>query len=77
MEQHNKKLRQDKFVWRGLDLHLKHRKRGRPILTLVAAETFPWLYSIRYPDGWMSTTANLTRARNAAYGHARHLLGLE
>jgi hypothetical protein len=44
------------------------------VLTLVADETYPHLYRIQYPDGWTSTPANLTRARDAAYGHARYLL---
>jgi hypothetical protein len=36
---------------------------------------YPHLYRIRYPDGWMSTSANLARAKDVAYGHARYLLG--
>lgn len=63
----------EKFIWRGLALHWG---RGRkPVLTLVADETWPHLYRICCPDGWMSTPGNLTRAKDAAYGHARHLLG--
>ena len=59
------------FQWRGLALHFNER----PVLTLVADETFPHLlYRIRYPDGWTSTPANITRARDAAYGHAKFLL---
>jgi len=61
-----------KFHWKGLDLHLG---RGKvPVLTLVADATYPHLYRIKYPNGWTSTPANLTRAKDAAYGHARHLL---
>ena len=58
------------FQWRGLALHYCKR----PVLTLVPDATFPHLYRIRYPDGWTSTPANLTRAKDAAYGHARYLL---
>jgi hypothetical protein len=65
-------LKQTKFAWRGLDLHLGRRKT--PALTLIA---YPHLYRIRYPNGWMSTSGNLTRAKDAAYGHARYLLGQE
>jgi hypothetical protein len=60
----------DDFMWHGLDLYLGSRK----VLTLAADETYPHLYRIRYPDGWTSTPANLTRAKDAAYGHARWLL---
>jgi|SRR5262249_1513390 len=61
-----------KFHWKGLDLHLS---RGKvPVLTLVADATYPHLDRIKYPNGWTSTPANLTRAKDAAYGHARHLL---
>ena len=49
------------FVWNGLSLHQGRRKT--PVLTLVADATYPHLYRIRYPDGWTSTAANLTRAR--------------
>jgi hypothetical protein len=44
------------------------------VLTLVADPTFPHLYRIRYPDGWISAPANISRAKDAAYGHARYLL---
>ena len=64
------KLPRERFCWRGLALHLGKR----PVPTLVADENFPHLYRIRYPDGWTSTPANLTRAKDAAYGHARYLL---
>jgi hypothetical protein len=68
-------LKQTKFVWRGFDLHLGRRKT--PVLTLVADATYPHLYRITYPNGWTSTPGNLTRAKDAAYGHARYLLGQE
>jgi hypothetical protein len=57
------------FVWQGLDLHLGRRKE--PVLVLIADKTYPHLYCIKYPDG---TPANLARAKDAAYGHARYLL---
>ena len=65
----------NELVWRGLGLHFG--RRAKPVLTLVADQTYPHLYRIRYPNGWMSTPANLTRAKDAAYGHARHLLNQE
>jgi hypothetical protein len=68
-------LRQTDFVWRGLDLHFGRRKK--PVLTLVADATYPHLFRITYPNGWTSTPGNLTRAKDAAYGHARHLLAQE
>jgi hypothetical protein len=68
-------LKQKKFGWRGLGLHLGRRKT--PVLTLVADDRYPHLFRIRYPDGWQSTPGNLTRAKDAAYGHARYLLGQE
>ena len=40
-------------------------------------ERVPHLYCVQYPDGWTSTPANLTRAKDAAYGHARYLLTQE
>ena len=61
------------FIWKGLALHIGRRKT--PILTLVADATYPHLYRIAYPNGWTSTLANLTRAKDAAYGHARYLEG--
>jgi hypothetical protein len=69
------RLRKELFVWRGLGLHLGRRRT--PVLTLVADATYPHLYRIRYPNGWTSTHANISRAKDAAYGHARHLLGAE
>ena len=68
-------VKQIKFVWRGLALHLGRRKT--PVLTLIADPTYPHLFRIVYPDGWTSTPANLSRAKDAAYGHARYLLGQE
>ena len=59
------------FQWRGLALHSDKRR------TLVADEIYPHLFRIKYPDGWTSTPANITRAKDAAYGHARFLLKLE
>jgi hypothetical protein len=64
------------FVWRGLSLHRGQSSKA-PLLILVADATYPHLYRIQYPDGWLSTPANLTRAKDAAYGHARYLLGRE
>lgn len=61
------------FVWCGLDLHFA----GEPVLTLVPDATYPHLYRITYPNGWQSSPANLSRARDAAPGHARYLLGEE
>src|SRR5262245_61092053 len=60
------------FVWRGLDLHLGRRRR--PVLTLVVDRDYPPLYRIRYRNGWTSSPANPSRARDAAYGHARFLM---
>jgi hypothetical protein len=62
----------NRFRWCGLALHVARRKK--PVLTLVADHDYPHLFRIRYPDGWTSTAANITRARDAAYGHARWLL---
>jgi hypothetical protein len=62
----------NRFRWCGLALHVARRKK--PVLTLVADADHPHLFRIRYPDGWTSTPANITRARDAAYGHARWLL---
>ena len=67
------RIPRSEFVWRGLALHLGRRRK--PVLSLVADAAFPHLFRITYPNGWRSTPANLTRARDAAYGHARHLLG--
>ena len=69
------RLPRDKFVWRGPGLHLGRSKK--PVLTLAPDATHPHLYRIKYPNGWTSSPANITRARDAAYGHARYLLGAE
>jgi hypothetical protein len=68
--------RQDrtKFRWRGSALHLGGSKK--PVLVLVADNDYPHLFRILYPNGWLSTPANITRARDAAYSHARFLLAL-
>jgi hypothetical protein len=66
-------LRNADFVWRGLEL-CRHEK---PVLALISDATYPHLYRIRYPDGWISSPANLTRAKDAAYGHARYLVAQE
>jgi hypothetical protein len=69
------KINKAKFAWKGLDLH--YGRSRKPVLWLVADATYPHLYRITYPNGWSSTPANLTRAKDAAYGHARYLLGAE
>jgi hypothetical protein len=66
------RLGREEFRWHGLALHLGQRKT--PVLTLVADDTYPHLFRISYTDGWTSTPANMTRAKDAAYGHARWLL---
>jgi len=63
-------LGREHFTWRGLEL----LNRGRPVLTLVADEIYPHLFRIRYPNGWTSTSANISRCKDAAYAHARALL---
>ncbi len=68
-------LKQTEFVWRGLSLHLGRSRKS--ILTLVADAVYPHLFRITYPDGWPSSPGNLTRAKDAAYGHARYLLAQE
>jgi len=68
-------IQQREFVWRGFSLHLG--QRSKPVLELIPDVTFPYLFRIRYPDGWTSSSGNLTRAKDAAYGHARYLLGQE
>jgi hypothetical protein len=68
-------LRTTDLVWRGLSLHLGRHKS--PVLTLVADASYPHLFRIRYPNGWTSAPANLTRAKDAAYGHARYSLAQE
>jgi hypothetical protein len=60
------------FRWCGLALH--YGKRRMPVVTLVADDNYPHLFRIKYPDGWVSTAANVSRAKEAAYGHARLLL---
>ena len=70
---HPDKLPRSEFVWSGLALHLGNRR----VLSLVADAIYPDLYRISYPDGWISAPANLTRAKDAAYGHARYLLSTE
>jgi hypothetical protein len=65
-------LDQMEFVWRGHSLQLGRRKT--PVLTLITDPIYSHLFRIRYPNGWTSTPANLSRAKDAAYGHARHLL---
>jgi|KBSMisStandDraft_5_1062788.scaffolds.fasta_scaffold3030625_1 hypothetical protein len=63
-------LRNKDFDWDGLALY----RLGRRVLTLLAEAKYPHLYRIRYPNGWTSSPANLTRAKDAAYGHARFLM---
>ena len=64
-------FKRDDFTWRGLDLWVAKRK---PLLTLVPDVTHPHLYRIRYPNGWLSFPANITRAKEAARAHAQHLI---
>ena len=71
----NDRIPRREFVWRGLGLHLGRRKK--PVLTLVPETAYPHLYRIRYPNGWTSAPANITRAKDAAYSHARYLLVTE
>jgi hypothetical protein len=68
-------LKRSNFVWRGLALHFG--KSRKPILTLDQDSTYPHLYRIRYPNGWQSVPGNITRAKDAAYGHASYLMGEE
>jgi hypothetical protein len=60
--------------FRWCDLALHYGKRRTPVVTLVPDHNHPHLFRIRHPDGWLSTPANITRAKEAAYGHARLLL---
>jgi hypothetical protein len=60
------------FTWRGLDLCVG--QSTKPILTLVVDSTYKHLFRIRYPNGWTSSPANLSRAKDAAHSHARFLL---
>ena len=69
------KLPRDKFGWRGLRLHLGRSRK--PLRTLIPGVAHLHLFRIKHPDGWTSSPANITRARDAAYGHARYLLGAE
>jgi hypothetical protein len=69
------KVPRDKFVWRGFSLHLGRSKKS--LLTVVPDERHSHLYRIKYPDGWTSSPANITRAHDTAYGHVRYLLGAE
>jgi hypothetical protein len=66
------RVNRSKFSWKGLALH--YGRRNTPVLTLVADLDYPHLYRIVYPDGWTSTPANLSRAKDAAYDDARYLL---
>jgi hypothetical protein len=43
------KLPRDKFVWRGLSLHLGRSRK--PLLTVIPDATHPHLYRIKHPDG--------------------------
>lgn len=63
-------FKRENFTWRGLDLCVGKRK---PQLTLVPDIDHPHLYRIRYANGWLSSPANITRAKEAAYGHAHSL----
>jgi hypothetical protein len=66
-------LRNADFKWLGLEVCW----RNKPVLALIADATYPHLYRIGYPDGWISSPANLTRAKDAVYGHARYLVAQE
>lgn len=66
-------LDREDFTWRDLELCIGIGKTA--VLTLVGDATYPDLYRIRYPNGWTSAPANIIRAKEAAYGHARSLLG--
>ena len=68
-------LNRSKFTWKELSLHYGRRKT--PVLALVVDIDHHHLFRIRYPDGWESSPANLSRAKDAAFGHARYLLGAE
>lgn len=69
------RLNRSKFSWQGLALH--YGKRKTTVLTLVVDGDFADLFRIQYPSGWVSFPANLSRAKDAAFGHARHLLWAE
>ena len=55
------KLPRDKFVWRGLSLHLG--RSSKPLLTVIPDVKYPHLFRIKHSDGWTSAPANITRAR--------------
>ena len=54
-------------------LKMKNLSEKSPLMQ-EQDETYGHLFRIRYPDGWLSAPANLTRCKDAAYGHARKLL---
>ena len=46
----------------------------RAIVYLVADETYPTMWRIRFPDGRLSAMANMSRAKDAALLHAAAIL---
>ena len=52
--------------WRGNKLKVKGEGASSPRVEVVQDAVYPTMYRVRLPDGQLSDTVNLTRAKDAA-----------
>jgi len=71
-------------VFSRVDLNWRHdgdawavRYRSRVLLQVVPDETYPGMWRIQHPDGWLSDMVNLSRAKDAAIGLAVGILNAD
>lgn len=62
----------DELVWRKRsgDLTLHVTNRNAAVLRVVPDKTYTGMWRVEFPDGAVSDMANVTRAKDAAIGHA-------
>ena len=51
---------------RTLQYCLRYGSAKHPVAEVVPDKTYPGMWRVRTPDGWLSDMANLTRAKDAA-----------
>jgi hypothetical protein len=55
-------MQRNELKWRGETLYYA----SKPVASLEADETYPWMYRYKLWDGWQSGLLNLSRAKDGA-----------
>jgi hypothetical protein len=63
---------QRRLKWKGDGVHLDGK--GRALVRIVSDATYAGMWRVELPDGRLTDMANRTRAKDAAFAVACHLL---